>query len=42
MLEKPLFDCSKLGEFYDCGCAEEQEVEQDSFTPEDEKKPADN
>ena len=25
MLEKPLFDCSKLGEFYDCGCAEDEQ-----------------
>lgn len=23
MLEKPEFDCSKLGSYYDCGCAEE-------------------
>jgi len=22
-LKKPLFDCSKIGDFYDCGCAEE-------------------
>ncbi|BCS24244.1 flavin-linked sulfhydryl oxidase ERV2 [Aspergillus puulaauensis] len=22
MLEKPEFDCTKLGDFYDCGCAE--------------------
>lgn len=24
MLEKPEFDCSKLGTFYDCGCAEDE------------------
>lgn len=23
-LRKPLFDCSKIGDFYDCGCAEEE------------------
>ena len=22
-LSKPLFDCSNIGDFYDCGCAEE-------------------
>ena len=22
-LQKPLFDCSNIGDFYDCGCAEE-------------------
>ena len=24
-LKKDLFDCSKIGDFYDCGCAEEEE-----------------
>ena len=24
-LQKELFDCSNIGEFYDCGCAEEDE-----------------
>ena len=24
-LEKEVFDCSKIGDFYDCGCAEEEE-----------------
>lgn len=24
-LDKELFDCSKIGDFYDCGCAEEYE-----------------
>ena len=23
-LKKPLFDCSKIGDFYDCGCAEDE------------------
>ena len=23
-LEKDVFDCSKIGDFYDCGCAEEE------------------
>lgn len=27
MLEKPEFDCSKLGDFYDCGCAEDEGAE---------------
>lgn len=31
MLEKPEFDCNNLGEFYDCGCAgDEEEGEGDS------------
>lgn len=25
MLEKPLFDCNKIGDFYDCGCAVDDE-----------------
>lgn len=24
-LEKPIFDCNKIGDFYDCGCGEEGE-----------------
>ncbi|KAL4796673.1 ERV/ALR sulfhydryl oxidase domain-containing protein [Aspergillus venezuelensis] len=24
MLEKPAFDCNKLGDFYDCGCGDEE------------------
>jgi len=24
-LEKELFDCSKIGDFYDCGCGEDEE-----------------
>ncbi len=24
-LKKPLFDCSKIGDFYDCGCAEDDD-----------------
>ena len=24
-LDKELFDCSKIGDFYDCGCADEDE-----------------
>jgi FAD-linked sulfhydryl oxidase len=23
-LKKPLFDCSKIGDFYDCGCADDE------------------
>lgn len=26
MLNKPLFDCTKIGDFYDCGCAEDEEA----------------
>lgn len=25
MLEKPEFDCTNLGAFYDCGCAEDED-----------------
>ena len=24
-LEKEMFDCSKIGDFYDCGCADEDD-----------------
>ena len=27
MLEKPAFDCTKIGDFYDCGCTEDEEDE---------------
>ena len=27
MLDKPAFDCTKIGDFYDCGCAEDEEDE---------------
>jgi hypothetical protein len=27
MLDKPEFDCTNLGAFYDCGCAEDEEGE---------------
>jgi len=27
MLEKPEFDCTNLGSFYDCGCAEDEKAE---------------
>jgi FAD-linked sulfhydryl oxidase len=43
-LKKSLFDCSKIGDFYDCGCAEDEKPEaggkaktkttrSESFTP---------
>lgn len=38
-LKKPAFDCSKIGDFYDCGCAEDSppskgaKGKKDSFTP---------
>ena len=25
-LKKPIFDCSKIGDFYDCGCASDEPV----------------
>ncbi|KAF3397946.1 FAD-linked sulfhydryl oxidase ERV2 [Penicillium rolfsii] len=28
MLEKPEFDCTNLGAFYDCGCAEDENAEE--------------
>lgn len=28
MLDKPQFDCTKIGDFYDCGCADDDEVEE--------------
>lgn len=27
MLEKPEFDCNNLGEFYDCGCSDDEKGE---------------
>ncbi|RQM07265.1 hypothetical protein DH86_00000960 [Scytalidium sp. 3C] len=39
-LKKPIFDCSKIGDFYDCGCAGDDDgkpaqksLEDDDFTP---------
>ncbi|PYH40831.1 flavin-linked sulfhydryl oxidase ERV2 [Aspergillus saccharolyticus JOP 1030-1] len=33
MLEKPQFDCNNIGDFYDCGCAkDEEEVEEEGAT----------
>lgn len=26
-LKKPIFDCSNIGDFYDCGCAEDESAE---------------
>lgn len=31
-LQKTLFDCSKIGDFYDCGCAEENETKDKKAT----------
>jgi len=25
-LKKPAFDCSKIGDFYDCGCGDEEDA----------------
>ena len=30
MLHKPEFDCSKLGDFYDCGCEDRDDETEDS------------
>ncbi|KAB8238681.1 flavin-linked sulfhydryl oxidase ERV2 [Aspergillus alliaceus] len=30
MLKKPIFDCNKIGDFYDCGCAKDQETDEES------------
>jgi hypothetical protein len=30
MLGKPIFDCNKIGDFYDCGCAGDKETEDES------------
>lgn len=27
-LKKDLFDCSKIGDFYDCGCAEDEDAKE--------------
>jgi len=37
-LKKQIFDCSMIGDFYDCGCAEDEEgkpksLKDDNFTP---------
>lgn len=29
MLDKPLFDCNDIGDFYDCGCEEGETLEAD-------------
>lgn len=31
-LQKELFDCSNIGDFYDCGCAEEDERKEKKAT----------
>lgn len=33
-LRKDLFDCSKIGDFYDCGCGDEEEADKVSSTEE--------
>lgn len=29
-LEKPIFDCNEIGDFYDCGCGEEGKKDEES------------
>lgn len=36
MLDKPEFDCTKLGEFYDCGCDEDEDKDGDGKDGENE------
>ncbi|KAL1964498.1 hypothetical protein VTN77DRAFT_6924 [Rasamsonia byssochlamydoides] len=36
MLNKPIFDCNKLGDYYDCGCAEDEDETQSSAKSGDE------
>ncbi|PYI35666.1 FAD dependent sulfhydryl oxidase Erv2 [Aspergillus indologenus CBS 114.80] len=33
MLEKPEFDCNNIGDFYDCGCAKDEEDEDEDEGP---------
>lgn len=33
MLDKPLFDCDNLGDFYDCGCGDDETLEADEGHP---------
>lgn len=48
MLKKPVFDCSKLGDFYDCGCEEDDDPDGEKKAsskttvsmPKDESKPS--
>lgn len=32
-LQKDLFDCSKIGDFYDCGCADDERKGEDGGSP---------
>ncbi|PGH34119.1 hypothetical protein GX50_03082 [[Emmonsia] crescens] len=38
MLHKDIFDCSKIGDFYDCGCAHDDEDDGDGKKGQDGKK----
>lgn len=33
MLDKPDFDCANLGDFYDCGCKQDEEGSKGKETP---------
>jgi FAD-linked sulfhydryl oxidase len=35
-LKKELFDCSKIGDFYDCGCADDEKGEKNQVKSADE------
>ncbi|OLN93239.1 FAD-linked sulfhydryl oxidase ERV2 [Colletotrichum chlorophyti] len=39
-LKKELFDCNKIGDFYDCGCGDEDKKKAEDGAAEDEKKPS--
>lgn len=32
MLKKPMFDCNNIGDFYDCGCAEDDKKKKGAGT----------
>ena len=40
MLEKPEFDCTNLGAFYDCGCAEDEGANKHDGSEHDKNKEA--
>lgn len=41
MLDKPLFDCNDIGEFYDCGCEDHETTEADEGEGGSENQPKD-
>lgn len=39
MLKKPIFDCNNIGDFYDCGCAEDDEKKKGAGTSDGKSTP---